>query len=256
MPNEVGNVLTQKIAGVPAYVWVGVVGIGGGLVIWYVNRRSATSAAVTGQAPGAVPSSSSALPSAPPVTYITGVPGFAQPGASAATGSTSGQSSPWTAITRGPLPGFTNIPILGDVNGKTTVGSLQPNTSVQLANAAPVSGTWPGEGQVAYYQVGLPGGGTGFVLAQDLSNVSAQGMGAGVSQHSAHGASPWQAFSQRWHAPTYMLGGMGGGAGGAGAHLAATAKHTRIPRARLLAANPPLRRQQGRVNRTQLVRIA
>lgn len=261
MPNGdsggISHMLTQKgPGGVPVWGYVVAVGAVGGGLIWWTNKRKPAPATDPSQAAS---SSASSMFPVPPVTYITGIPdsrtglNSQNPGGVATPGG-------WKATTRGPIGGWPNIPISADTQGSTQIGNLPPNTQVTLANKGPVGGTWqgPGGSPASYYQVSVPGGGTGYVLAQDLINIGQGGLG-GVD--GLGGATPWQMFNQKWYAPQYILGGLGGGGveegmGAATAPVSKVASKANMPVSRLKSINPQLKSSGYRAGPSQLIRIA
>jgi hypothetical protein len=82
----------------------------------------------------------------------------------------------WTALTRGDVPGAMGaIPIESTTqvtSSASQVGSFQEGQQITLLDQAPIQGIWPGLGPQSYYEVGLPGGGIGYVLAKDLNNIT------------------------------------------------------------------------------------
>jgi hypothetical protein len=83
----------------------------------------------------------------------------------------------WVATGRSALPVWGSsdpgIPILSSVTGGTLLGYDPLGSSIQLANSAPITGTFGGQA-ATYYQVNEPGGGVGYILAQDLLGLHKQ----------------------------------------------------------------------------------
>jgi hypothetical protein len=246
-----GNFLTEKIGPFPGYVWVLAVGGAGAALLYFTSRRNATAAAVTGSQsppPGDSSQLTSAFPVAP-VTYVTGIPD-SHTGVNSST-PTGGPSVPAPNWQYGnPPSGGQYVWTLTNSGqnqyrqayGQDWSGGAQPSTAPVPTQLGGYSWQWapiPQGYDMQSYLAALKQAGLG----------GAAGMGGGVGT----GMSPWQTFTQRWHAPTYVFGGMGGGEGGGqGGHAATVARKAGVHHNRLLSANPNVRR--GRPS--NLVRIA
>lgn len=145
----------------------------GGVVffMWYRNKSSASAAntSATTNADNSTLSASGAQLAAAGLApyYGTGAPTAGNSPVSGGAFTTRGDTS----------YGSGSIPVVDNINPtgpNDTIASLPETTALQslgvsIANPTPLTGSWPGQGARQFYNVTLPGGQTGYIMAQDLN---------------------------------------------------------------------------------------
>lgn len=168
------NLLTRKIGPLPAWVWGGAAAV----AAWFFFLRGKGPGA--GARPGS--SSSSTTPGGQATTDYS--LGYSQGLQSAVVGlgqTVSTTTKKFVATLRGntnpetgqAFSGTINIPVF-DSQFRST-GTTLPEQSQVTVTGGPVS-----NGGKQYYPIDMPGGQTGYILAQDVTNLVQQSTGGGV----------------------------------------------------------------------------